>query len=194
MGTGRFRQMVLAVEAPPSARLFLRNACEALHRRLDAKLSEVDFDDARAYGAMLSRMSGPLSALELALTAGTGPKLFEDWSARMRSQALRRDLLTMDAPVRVQTADAVHDEAEALGTMYVLEGSRLGGRVLARIAGQSRDARVREATRFFRHEEDAGHWRSFLTRLESSPAVRAAPERTAASARGAFERFEAAFA
>jgi heme oxygenase len=186
--------MDIALEAPAAARTFLRDACGAVHTRLDARLSRVDFNDRRAYADMLSRMSAPLSAMEGALSAGVAPVLFENWAGRLRAHALRADLDALSGDFRQHFAAPIESEAEALGALYVLEGSRLGGRVLARLAGESADERVRGATRYFRQGERAGHWRSFLDKLESSPAMRAQPERAKRAALDTFAAFEAAFA
>lgn len=143
---------------------------------------------------MLSRLSAPLSALEVGLSAGVAPVLFTSWASRLRGHALRKDLLALEAPYRGRGAAPIEDEAEALGALYVLEGSRLGGQVLARMAADSADPVVRGATRYFRHGERQGLWRGFLERLESSRAVREHPDRAERGALKAFAAFEAAFA
>lgn len=187
--------MDIALEAPvAAARTLLRDACKATHARLDARLSQVNFDDSRDYAEMLSRMSAPLSALETGLTAGIAPALFTNWAARLRSHALRKDLAFLDTPFLSRQGAAVDDEAEAFGTLYVLEGSRLGGQVLAQMARSSRDPRVQTATHYFGHGARAGLWRSFLEKLESSPAVQGDMKRAKRAALRAFETFEAAFA
>lgn len=186
--------MTIALEAPAAARILLRDACGAVHARLDARLSRYDFNDRVAYADMLSRMSGPLSAMEGALSAGIAPVLFENWAGRLRSHALRDDLRNVGGDFRQLFAAPIENEAEMFGALYVLEGSRLGGRVLARMADESADAGVRGATKYFRHGERAGHWRSFIDKLEASNAVRRAPERAKRAALETFEAFEAAFA
>lgn len=186
--------MDIALDAPVAVRAILRDACGETHARLDARLSRYDFNDRRAYAEMLSRMSGPLSALEGALTAGIAPALFGNWAGRLRAHALRADLSALDGDFRQHFAAPIESEAEALGALYVLEGSRLGGQVLARMADASADASVRGATRYFRHGAGAGHWRGFLATLEASRAVQAAPSRARNAALSAFEVFEAAFA
>lgn len=186
--------MDIALEAPAAARTLLRDACGAVHARLDATLSRVDFNDRAAYADMLSRMSAPLSAMEGALSSGVAPVLFENWAGRLRSHALRADLDALNTDFRQRFAAPIENEAEALGALYVLEGSRLGGRVLARMAGESADERVRGATRYFRHGERGGHWRSFIDKLEASSAVREKPERAKRAALDTFAAFEAAFA
>lgn len=187
--------MNIAPEAPvATARAQLRDACGEVHARLDARLSAFDFHDRSAYADMLSRMSGPLTATESALGAGIAPALLKDWPARVRSEALRADLAALGGGYRLQSAPAIDDEAAAFGALYVLEGSRLGGRVLARLAEESADAGVRAATQYFRHQEHAGHWRSFVEALEASEAVRRHPDRAERAALETFAAFEAAFA
>lgn len=141
---------------------------------------------------MLSGFSGPVTALEAALATGVASRLFYDLPERSRAMALSLDINDLSGAFHLRAAPPIEDEAEALGVLYVLEGSRLGGRILAKRAGESADPAVRRATRYFRHAEKAGHWQSFLTRLEQSDAVRAAPERTGAAALSAFATFEAA--
>lgn len=185
--------MTIACEAPSAARALLRDACGGIHTRLDTRLSRVDFNDRDAYADMLSRISGPLSAMEGALSAGIAPVLFENWAGHLRAHALRDDIAALGGRFRADRAAPVESEAEAFGVLYVLEGSRLGGQVLARMAEESADAEVRGATRYFRHGARAGHWRSFLGKLEASRGVQAYPERARRAAVSTFQAFEAAF-
>jgi heme oxygenase (biliverdin-IX-beta and delta-forming) len=186
--------MTALAAAPVGARAILKTKCEAIHRRLDARFSSFDLGDRRSYAAMLSCLSGPVTALESALATGVASRLFYDLPERLRSLPLSLDLRDLGGALHVRAGAPIEDEAEAFGVLYVLEGSRLGGRVLAQRAAASPDVKVRNATRYFRHAEQAGHWRSFLSRLEQSQAVQAAPERASAAALGAFAAFEAALA
>jgi len=186
--------MSIAFEAPVAARALLRDACGEMHANLDARLSRIDFNDRSAYADMLSRFSAPLTALEAGLSAGVAPKLLPDWAERRRAAALCEDVVSLGGEFNARVAPAIEDEAEVVGALDVLEGSRLGCRVLARMAEESADADVRGATRYFRHAESAGHWRSFLACLENAPAVRRRPDRAVRAARAAFQSFSAAFA
>lgn len=177
----------------PAPHGMLRMACEAAHARLDAKLTLFDLTDRISYCEMLSRMSGPLGALEGALAAGAWPDLFGDWFARRRTEALRADLDALGGEFREEVAAPIKDVARAFGALYVLEGSRLGARVLARQVAASGDEEVRASTRFFRHAEDQRHWQSFIIALNASPEVAAHPRRAIDSALEAFRRFDAAF-
>ena len=75
------------------------------------------------------------------------------------------------------------------GVLYVLEGSRLGARLLTRQILASGDPHLRRATRYLRHGEGKPFWQTFLARLESSIAVRRSPERAVAGAVAAFACF-----
>lgn len=193
MGLERSAPMDIALKAPAAARTLLRDACGAIHERLDARLSRVDFDDRASYADMLARLSGPVSAVEGALTAGIAPALFPNWAGRMRAHRLRADLDALGGGFRQRYAAPIESEAEALGALYVLEGSQLGGRVLARLAGESRDPAVRGARRYFTHGAAPILWREFLATLEASSAAAAERERMIGAALATFTAFEAAF-
>ncbi|MCW5734077.1 MAG: hypothetical protein KIS73_08125 [Enhydrobacter sp.] len=83
----------------------------------------------------------------------------------------------------------VGGEARQFGIVYVLEGSRLGGKLLMRRALAHPDFRVRAATRFLSHGAGFDLWSSFLVRLEASPAVTREPDEAVAGARAAFALF-----
>jgi heme oxygenase (biliverdin-IX-beta and delta-forming) len=71
----------------------------------------------------------------------------------------------------------------------VLEGSRLGGKLLLRRALGHPDVRVRAATRYLSHGAGRNLWSSFLVHLEASSAVVTAPDEAVAGARAAFALF-----
>jgi len=76
--------------------------------------------------------------------------------------------------------------------MYVLEGSRLGGAVLARRVADNPDAACRKATRYLRHGERQGLWASFLAMFDASPHVRDNEAAVIAGALAAFAMFAGA--
>lgn len=106
---------------------------------------------------------------------------------------MRQDLalLGSQAPAGPDV-DGVGGEARQFGILYVLEGSRLGGKILARQAEAHSDPLIRTATHYLRHGENESFWPSFLGALESSPAVRRAPDEAICGARFAFGRFAGA--
>ncbi|WP_296323548.1 biliverdin-producing heme oxygenase [Reyranella sp.] len=117
-------------------------------------------------------------------------RVLPDWPARRRSRALERDLDVLGIPVPAPVPVTVtSDKARLFGRLYVLEGSRLGGRLLAKRAFGNANPQVRAATSYLGHGAGADFWRAFLQRLEESDAVAAAPERTMLGAREAFGLF-----
>ena len=168
----------------------LRAATAALHAEVDARFSGPFDTDKDAYMAFLLALARAVRPLEWALEQGGVERLLPDWPVRRRSSALEQDLdilgvpLPATLPVRVTT-----DEARLFGRLYVLEGSRLGGKLLVKRALENADPRVRAATNYLGHGAGADLWRGFLQRLEASEAVASAPERTMLGAREAFGLF-----
>jgi len=91
------------------------------------------------------------------------------WSAANRAALLRSDLshLGGDAAPNPSVERGEGGEARAWGTAYVLEGSALGGRVLARRIADSLGLE-REGLAFLRSGGAPERWRSFLVDLESA--------------------------
>lgn len=170
----------------------LRAATAALHAEVDARFSGPFDTDKNAYTAFLTALARAVRPLEGALEQGGVERVLPDWPARRRSAALERDLdilgVPVPAPVQVMVTS---DEARLFGRLYVLEGSRLGGKLLVRRALGNDDPRVRAATNYLGHGAGADFWRGFLRRLEESEAVAAAPARTMLGAREAFGLFQA---
>lgn len=170
----------------------LRTATAELHEEVDARFSGPFEADKNAYRAFLLALARAVVPLEAALEAGGVERLLPDWPSRRRTGALERDLdlLAVPLPLPVPiTVGITRDEARLYGRLYVLEGSRLGGRVLLKRALANGDPGVRAATNYLGHGAGNDLWRSFLQRLEASAAVAASPERTMLGAREAFALF-----
>jgi heme oxygenase len=81
--------------------------------------------------------------------------------------------------------------AEVFGMLYVLEGSRLGSRVLRERVMASTDATVRMANAYL-SANDPQLWRTFLKRLETAVEAEDSAE-TTAGAIYAFALFQRSF-
>ncbi|GAA3996661.1 hypothetical protein GCM10022211_02180 [Sphingomonas humi] len=79
-----------------------------------------------------------------------------------------------------------------MGALYVLEGSRLGGAILARHVGAAADPRCRTATRYLLHGEGERLWPSFVSYFNASDVVRHSLPEVIAAARHTFSLFETA--
>ncbi len=129
-------------------------------------------------GAMSARpmVSHPFSKakLRVSASAATAPalvsahveRLFPDWERRSRSRAIRADIARFGGIVRPLSAPEELGLGGMLGTMYVLEGSRLGARMLLRRVAQSPHPEVREACAYLGHGAGSSLWQSFLAALE----------------------------
>lgn len=139
----------------------LRVATRAAHDRVDALFSALDLADPADYRRFLAAQAAAFLPLEAALDAAGVADLFPDWAARRRSALLLADLdvtgIMVPAP---EAMPQFSTSAGVAGAAYVLEGSRLGGAVLARSVAPGLPHS------FLAAPQQAGHWRSFLGRLE----------------------------
>ena len=171
----------------------LRAVTREAHERVDRRFSGYDLGDPEAYRGFLEAHHAVLPGCEYMLEASGAAALVDDWAHRLRTPALVADLVSLGArPVRATPTLRRLTPAAAFGMLYVLEGSRLGGAVLARRVLAGASARCRGATRYLRHGEGLRLWPSFLAALEASGDVRDDPDAAVASAIETFGLFEPA--
>lgn len=163
----------------------VRAATRATHEALDAALPDglQGFDDYTRYlGALL-----PLAQWLADSWCPAWPDELAYWHDRERVDCLRADLAALDTPASTSTTAGAATPAEWLGGCYVMEGSALGARVLARHvdALAQTHPQVAGARRFMRHlARDPRRWRCFAGRLDALPA-----EAVADAVRGARRGF-----
>ncbi|MDB5642141.1 MAG: Heme oxygenase [Hyphomicrobiales bacterium] len=123
---------------------------------------------------VLSRFYGFHRVWEPAVAAHVELRAFMD--ARHRLPLLRRDLralgLSEDAidalPLCEDAASCVAETGEALGSLYVLEGSTLGGQIITRALSQEDWTPPQGLTSFNPYREETGRmWRDFRTFAEA---------------------------
>jgi heme oxygenase len=134
----------------------LRDGVRSAHARLDAAVSRFDLADPRDYAAVLRAHARALPPLE----ASVAPFAWSGW--RPRTHLLVADLAALGQPAPAVLAAPALDEAAAWGSQYVLEGSRLGGRVLA--------GRIRAGApcAYLSAFLDGEAWRTFQEALETA--------------------------
>ena len=168
-----------------SPRFALREATAADHERVDAAFADFDLADRDSYAAFLVAQAGALLPTETGLDRADAARVLPDWSERRRSALLREDLAELgleaegDAdPVSIEGVEGV------LGAAYVLEGSRMGGRMLARQVAP-------DLPRRFLDSPDNGRWRDLTQVLDAT--LRSERQLAVAieAARAVFARFEA---
>ncbi len=115
-----------------TARSLLRTATASAHDRVDHAFGAFDLSNRDDYRAFLIAQAGPLLSAEAAIDAFDPVALLPDWPERRRAPLIRADLADFNAPAPQPEPFHVQSDAAALGVIYVLEGSRLGGTLLAR--------------------------------------------------------------
>lgn len=178
-----------------SARALLRNETSDLHAAVDRGFSLLLTAGLDGYRSFLRATAAAVLPLEHALATAGVADLLADWPERARSAALLADLAAVgiDEP-EIPALSGWRDEAGLFGALYVLEGSRLGARVLRQRLSAADVPRLAGITQYLCHGEDRPLWPRFLACLEASPAVRRAPAAAVAGARAAFVLFAQAAA
>jgi heme oxygenase len=166
----------------------LRDGTRAEHAALDAAAAGLDLAQRGDMAAFLSMMAAGVAPVEQAIARGRPPA--PDWPRRRRMPALRADLATLRRGAPPPIAVAIpQGPCAALGALYVLEGARVGGRMLARRAAQSADPAVRDATRFLNDPRGPGLWRDFVAGLNALPPGAVDRDAAVGGARAAFDVF-----
>lgn len=165
-----------------SVRDLLRNATSASHARVDACAGQMRLDTSHGYAHLLATQASAVFPLEDALERAGVMRVLPDWRERRRSEALSADLREIGANCVPVRAPIFESDAALLGAAYVLEGSRLGARIILSRVSSS-------ATRYLRHGEVRRLWPTFLEVLESNEDVRRHPEAAEDAAQLVFAMF-----
>lgn len=149
-----------------SVRSHLRRAGAALHQQVDEAYSRLGVETAEGYRQFLRAHAAALFSLEQCLEHNGIEQLLDDWPNRRRRDALRADLnaLRCPLPAALPLPEKAINTAWCWGALYVLEGSRLGGSLLAR---RLQAAQPGASMNYLGHGADQGLWPGFLHRLES---------------------------
>lgn len=146
---------------PLKSRFTLKAATDDVHRELDDRLSRLDLGRREDYRQFLRVQARAVPPIEAALAAGGLGDLIEGWEGARRTTALKSDLAALGEPMPSPCEPPpVSSVAALLGTAYVLEGSRLGGRVLRK---QVRDGMPAD---FLKDEDTLGAWPAVVAALD----------------------------
>ncbi|MBX9822054.1 MAG: biliverdin-producing heme oxygenase [Afipia birgiae] len=170
----------------------IREATQTSHSRLDVALAKLDLAIPLYYEGFLRSQAEVLVPLEAALEAGGIESLIPDWTQRIRTPALERDLATLNISCNPLPAPGFGSAAEMLGAVYVLEASRMGSRVMLARLAEHPDSDAMNATAYLRHGFGKRFWPSFLTLLETHPAAQSDTAGVIRGAEIAFAMFETA--
>lgn len=148
-----------------SVRLRLRQFSASLHQRVDEAFSAFPLESAQGYRRFLQAHGAALFELERTLEANAIATLIDDWPRRRRSDALRADLRALGIEPPSPWEPPRHAEPSwCWGALYVLEGSRLGARLLAQ---RLQAAQPTAPMDYLGHTAAEGLWPRFLQQLEA---------------------------
>ncbi len=160
----------------------LRAATASDHDAVDAGFGRYDLTDAADYRAFLIAHAKALPAVEAWLA--TIPGLA---TVRSRETALAEDLAALGEDMPAQMAfDVAPSAAAGWGAMYVVEGSRLGGIMLARSVPEGMPSA------YLGSKHLSGEWRALLTAIDGEPADEAWVEQAIVGAKAAFDLYRRA--
>ncbi len=175
----------------------LRAATAAAHAELDRGLDLLAESVAlERYIAFLQGSLGALEPLENSLGVTPAP---EAVPYRARTPRLRQDLTALGVNARVDASAAsipLASVAAACGARYVIEGSALGGAVLARGLGVTLQLDARALGYLTLYGDGLSeHWRAFVAELERWGKSATLEMRAEAcdTARAVFATYRAAF-
>ena len=166
----------------------LRDGTREAHETLDALFGGFRLDQRESYARFLAAHAEALLPIEAALDTADVAALIEDWPQRRRGALVRQDLASLGQPLPTpRDPPPVLDSTGAIaGMLYVIEGSRLGGRLLARSVADGLPTGYLDA------DQPSGNWRRLLTRLDAVLSDPAALRHATDMALEAFARFAAA--
>jgi heme oxygenase len=170
-----------------SLRTMLRSQTADDHAAVDAVFGRFRLDNPAEYRAFLSAHARAVPAIELALEEGGIERLIPDWNERRRRERLADDLEKLAQPVPPPIVVApISGDAALWGAAYVLEGSKLGGAMLAKQVPEHLPVS------YLGHQGPKGAMKAFMEQLDAAEGLD--HERTAASARAVFDHFRHAAA
>jgi len=169
------------------ARTAIRAATAPDHERLDGLFEGFDLADAGSYGRFLIAHAAALIPIEAALDAAGAEALIPGWADRRRGAMIRADLAALGIdPPELAPFPELEDDAACWGAAYVVEGSRLGGALLARriAPGLPRS--------YLGTPQVKGAWRTFVDVLDAALPTEDRIGRATRAAQATFSFFEAA--
>ena len=164
-------------------RLRLREATAPDHERVDAAFSRFDLGTRAGYIKFLQAKAAAFLPVEQAIEDSDVAAILPDWPARRRSHLLTADLAALGAQADgCVAAPPLPTPSAVLGAVYVLEGSRLGGRLLARSVPA-------DLPRGFIDSGDPALWRRLIDALDKALATEEHMDAATAAARAVFACF-----
>jgi heme oxygenase len=167
----------------------LRLQSRDLHNALELRLPLSMLANPVGYVDYL-RVNWACVGIEKALERAGINRVLLDWNERRRRESLAADLkvLGVNPPLSIDLA-IDSDIGSLLGWSYVLEGSRLGAKVILQTIMTGSDPVCRGATAFLRHGAGERLWATYKAELAQIDGQPAAIVRACDGANAAFRHF-----
>ncbi|QIB36369.1 biliverdin-producing heme oxygenase [Ancylobacter pratisalsi] len=182
--------MTIITDAEPQTRAKrLRAATNALHERVDhAVMAAKPFATKESYVRFLRFQYRLHRHVEPLYADPSMQILLPDLSSRSRLAALEQDFADLGLSLPEAAFGPELPKAEALGWLYVVEGSNMGAAFLAKDAARIGFSDTFGARHLAGHAEGRGlHWRRFTTALDTVDLTEEEDKRAQAAAALAFE-------
>ena len=153
------------------------------HARLDSAISTADVATRSGFVRFMQTHEAAFRALD---SVARSPQLHD------LADRAARDLQSLGAEAVV--LPRIEAALDPWAVEYVVQGSRLGTKVLKRRWQESTDPQVRAASAYFDAPSDPAAWRSTCDALDALPAKGAEADRIVADARRIFDIFSDALA
>lgn len=149
----------------------IRQATAEDHKRLEEQLFPFlqNIQSKQQYAQLLNAFYGYIFPVQEKIVEHIDPSVVPDINERRNASYISNDLQTLQLPLNTEICTnlpEIKDHASAIGALYVLEGSTLGGKIIAKtISGKLGSA---EALDFFSgyREETGPMWKKFTQYLE----------------------------
>jgi len=146
-----------------SLRSALRVQTADCHAEVDALFGKFNLSDTRDYKTFLRAHARAVPSVEAALEQAGITTLLPDWPVRRRASLLLADMAALnEPPPPLLPQPALADEASLWGAVYVLEGSKLGGALLAKAVPDHLPGS------YLGPQGPKGSMRAFMERLDTS--------------------------
>lgn len=171
----------------------IRTATAAEHKKLEDQLFPFlqNISSKEQYAQLLNAFYGYIFPVQEKIMQFIDRNVVPDIEERRNASLIADDLAALSLPLNTSLSTqlpSITGHAGAMGALYVLEGSTLGGKIIANTISQKLDSR--EALRFFRGygPETGLMWKKFTHYLEH-PVNRQNPENTVTTATETFRCF-----
>jgi heme oxygenase len=143
---------------------------QLLEKKLVANMRSIT--DKQGYAKLISLFYGFFGGLELLINKQLDISFLPDYPQRRKTTALADDLTNLDANLpALATGDAlptINNHMQALGALYVIEGSTLGGKIISKMMQQQLSLSDNTGLSFFNSygEQTLAMWQVFKQAID----------------------------